>query len=138
MLRSKEQFENLVGKIIVSVEEKLGYDQVEDYSYNSTYLIIETSEGDIYNMGVELDCYFCDQQVELDIEGSWSDIIGVPILIAERVTNETDKFGRKELEKESFTWTFYKLATINGYMTISWLGTSNGYYSEEAEFKKIN
>jgi len=68
------------------------------------------------------------------------DLIGSPITLAEEVIHEQDvnPNGVKIPEyQDSFTWTFYKLSTIKGYVTIRWYGNSNGYYSESVSWEKI-
>ena len=68
-----------------------------------------------------------------DIVGDIDDLIGSPMLVAEEVSGESPSGW--EGSDESYTWTFYKFATIKGYVDIRWLGESNGYYSESVNLK---
>lgn len=95
------------------------------------------------------DC--CESVCLEDVCGDWNDLINSKILQADEVENEVfenewearfkdEGYGRKNAEDdyypESHTWTFYKIATIKGYVTLRWFGESNGYYSENVDFVK--
>ncbi len=52
------------------------------------------------------------------------------LLMCEAIDNESADLPQ---EGESCTWVFYRFATSKGYVTVRWLGVSNGYHSERAK-----
>ena len=112
------------GKIFyVSVEQLKGLTPISVYQADDSF-VITTKEGK-FNFYHDQDC--CENVYIESIVGDINDLIGNPILFAEESTNQTDD---PPDYAESFTWTFYKFATIKGYVDIRWFGESNGYYSE--------
>ncbi len=76
----------------------------------------------------------------MDIVGDLEDLIGSPLLLVEEVENDQDvnpPSVKIPGYQESFTWTFYKLVTVKGAVTLSWYGESNGYYNESVSFQKV-
>lgn len=99
-------------------------------------LLFFCDDGSYYRMYHEQSC--CESVTIEDICGDLQDLVGTPILQAEEVVSREDPEGAEiGEERESFTWTFYKFATIKGSVTIRWYGESNGYYSERVDFEKV-
>lgn len=117
-------FSDLLGKTLVAVEGRKGDDSIT----------FRVDNGDAYVLYHEQDC--CESVRVEDICGEMSDLIGSPILQAEESTsNENPSDMLPPKYQESFTWTFYRIATMKGQVVIRWYGESNGYYSEEVSFK---
>lgn len=113
------RFEELVGKTIYKWSINNDNDILNLYATN----------GKVYSLYHYQDC--CESVSIEDINGDLDDLLDTPILMAEESSND-DSSGHYE----SATWTFYRLATVKGYITIRWLGVSNGYYSESVSFSE--
>lgn len=117
--------ESLVGKTLLSARGKEGDNE----------MVFVTTDGVEVVFYHEQDC--CENVSIEDVCGDLNDLVGSPLLIAEEVTNRAedneDLAGHENYD--SFTWTFYKFSTINGSVTVRWLGTSNGYYSEDVSIQ---
>lgn len=70
----------------------------------------------------------------MDVNGQLADLVGKPLLVVEEEVNPEGQGPPEREYVDSYTWTFYRLATEKGWVVIRWLGESNGYYSESVSF----
>lgn len=123
------KFADLIGKTLISVTGKVGDDR----------MIFQIDDGSEYAQWHSQDC--CESVRIEDICGDLNDLLGSPIVMAEESTNADEDPPEvansptvKASWRESWTWTFYRIATVKGTVVIRWLGESNGYYSESVYF----
>jgi hypothetical protein len=112
------EIESFLGKTFVKIKE------VGDH------LLFQTVNEE-FVMYHESDC--CEQVYIESINGELDWLIGSPIVVAEKTTNRDNPKSQGE---DSWTWTFYRLATNKGTVVIRWYGSSNGYYSESVSVVK--
>lgn len=115
----------LIGKTITEIHG------MEEGSDSITFTC---TDGEKFAMLHVQDC--CESVSINDVEGEVSDLIDSPIVIAEEVCSD-DYPAPSSDYVDSYTWTFYRLATVRGFVVLRWLGESNGYYSEGVDFGRI-
>lgn len=134
-------FSNLKGHTITKVQGgKVGDKEV----------VFTIEDESRYGLFHQQDC--CESVSIADVAGDWEKILGEEVLLAEEVslesgTNPPDyvpEVARRydgsiglDPYRDSFTWTFYKLRTMHGYVVLRWLGESNGYYGESVDFAPV-
>lgn len=114
----------MIGKVLVSAK-LVDNDRVE----------FVDADGVEYSLFHDQDC--CESVYVEDVIGDLQWLVGAPLYMAEEVyshNEDPDEVKREitEYSPESWTWTFYKFATVHGYVTIRFYGSSNGYYGESA------
>lgn len=116
--------EKLIGKTLVAINgAHAGSDEIT----------FEADSGERFRMWHSQDC--CEGVDLNEVIGDVADLIGSPITEASEESNSDGE--RPEGADESWTWTFYKIGTVKGRVTLRWLGTSNGYYSEDVSFDSL-
>lgn len=116
-----------------SIEELLGKTiiQITGMENDSEEIRFICSDGSEYLMYHEQDC--CESVTLEDVCGDVACLVGTPITKAEESSNSEDPPGT-QYEPDSYTWTYYHLGTVKGYVDLRWYGESNGYYSESVDF----
>jgi hypothetical protein len=117
------EFKELLGKTIVKIEG------AEKDNNEIIFICLDKSKYVMYH---EQDC--CENVFIEDVCGDVKNLIGFPILLAEETTNSDESPLDNDKWDDSYTWTYYRFATVKGFVTIRWYGTSNGYYSERVDF----
>ncbi len=96
----------------------------------------------------------CCESVQVeDVAGDVRDLLDAPLVMAEvercgdqdppeRVQAFNLKMeqlfpGEQPYKDDAWAWTFYKFGTVKGYVTVRWLGSSNGWYGVDVECEEI-
>lgn len=87
-------------------------------------VVFKRADGTGFQLAHSQDC--CESVWVGEISGDLNDLVGTPIISAE------ESYENNPNASESGTYSFYRLATIKGYVQIRFNGESNGYYSETA------
>lgn len=123
------KFGELKGKTITKI-------LVNDEPLTPGHVLLYCMDGTKYELYHEQDC--CEMVYLEDVCGCLDDLVGSEILLAEEVSNATNPAHGDCDEDDFHEWTFYKLATNKGAVTLRWYGTSNGYYSTSVTLYRVD
>lgn len=116
-----ETLNKMVGETIVSVSG----------TRNDDEFVVLTASGLLFRFYHNQDC--CENVYLEEVIGDIDDLIGHTVVIAEETSNSDLMSGSDCYQDDSFTWTFYRIATDRGLVVLRFFGSSNGYYSESVD-----
>jgi hypothetical protein len=125
-----------MGYQVVSIEDLVGAvcDFIDVDQFSSDNEIRFYTDRGVFVMKHFQEC--CENVFIKDIVGDLIDLINAPIITAEVRTEDVEDVG-DIYYGPIHQWTFYEFATIKGSVTITWDGSSNGYYSVGVHIEKI-
>lgn len=90
---------------------------------------MDFSDGARVSIGHDQEC--CEMVEVEEVAGDWDDLIGTPLLVAEKRTREEPLDPRPEdfIHDDLELWTFYTFRSVKGTVDVRFYGSSNGYYS---------
>ena len=113
-----EIFHDMIGKVFVDITGA---------EISSDMMTFHEQDGSTARFVHYQDC--CESVSIAEIIGDISDLINSPILMAEEI--EAEHVSDNPYDK----WTFYKFATIKGYVTVRWLSNEDTCYSTSISYE---
>lgn len=115
---------------------EIPFDTLKGRTFSEVFRVEETIvlrelNGAEYRLMHEQNC--CEWVTLESIVGDLNYLTFSPILLAE----SSDGYIQAEDSINGVAWTFYKLATINGYVDIRWIGDTDNRYSEEVYLYRV-
>lgn len=95
-------------------DDLLGHEMTSVVIRNGDELIFTRKDGVKFRFYHSQEC--CEHVRIDDIEGDLGDLVGAPITMAEEISSDRSKIYNHfcRMDDGSYTWTFYKFATIKG------------------------
>lgn len=122
-------FSDITGHIITGVALGETEDGGTMLTIHTRHAVTRTAHE--WRMYHDQDCCECVDLV--DGIDALRGLIGNKVVTAEEVSErgENAEYG------DTYTWTYYKIATMHGDACLRWYGSSNGYYSESVTFTEV-
>lgn len=118
-MKKLESMKDIIGLTVAAIEGgEEGSDKV----------IFRFTDGNVITMLHDQDC--CEEVRIYETDGDIQDLVGGVVVQFDESTSEDNA---PDDCCESWTWTFYNIATARGFVNMRWLGESNGYYSEAVD-----